>query len=101
MQKDPRLGVNPRTFLLQGNSATNCATMQPMFSSKFLHFYISNVCMHMSSFAPITPATLLDLYQLTYWMESICLIFSSIYLPIIPGSLCQDLSVRFWALVLC
>ncbi|MEQ2302757.1 hypothetical protein AMECASPLE_009986 [Ameca splendens] len=28
-QKDPRLGIEPRTFLLQGNSATNCATMQP------------------------------------------------------------------------
>ncbi|MEQ2303988.1 hypothetical protein AMECASPLE_022416, partial [Ameca splendens] len=29
MQKDPRPGVKPRTFLLQGNSATNCATVQP------------------------------------------------------------------------
>ncbi|MEQ2158150.1 hypothetical protein GOODEAATRI_009229 [Goodea atripinnis] len=30
MQKDPRPGVKPRTFLLQGNSATNCTTAQPM-----------------------------------------------------------------------
>ncbi|MEQ2316471.1 hypothetical protein AMECASPLE_032825 [Ameca splendens] len=30
MQKDPRPGIEPRTFLLQGNSATNCATVQPM-----------------------------------------------------------------------
>ncbi|MEQ2169339.1 hypothetical protein GOODEAATRI_024201 [Goodea atripinnis] len=30
MQKDPPLpGVEPQTFLLQGNSATNCATVQP------------------------------------------------------------------------
>ncbi|MED6289089.1 hypothetical protein CHARACLAT_032805 [Characodon lateralis] len=26
MQKDPRPGIEPRTFFLQGNSATNCAT---------------------------------------------------------------------------
>ncbi|MED6295612.1 hypothetical protein CHARACLAT_033597 [Characodon lateralis] len=30
MQKDPRTGIEPRTFLLQGNGATNCATMQPV-----------------------------------------------------------------------
>ncbi|MEQ2219940.1 hypothetical protein ILYODFUR_000276 [Ilyodon furcidens] len=30
MQKDPRPGIEPRTFLLQGNSATNCATVQPL-----------------------------------------------------------------------
>ncbi|MEQ2235125.1 hypothetical protein ILYODFUR_038436 [Ilyodon furcidens] len=30
MQKDLRPGFKPRTFLLQGNSATNCATMQPI-----------------------------------------------------------------------
>ncbi|MEQ2250824.1 hypothetical protein ILYODFUR_004808, partial [Ilyodon furcidens] len=30
MQKDPRLGIEPRTFLLQGNSAINCATVQPV-----------------------------------------------------------------------
>ncbi|MEQ2170474.1 hypothetical protein GOODEAATRI_000587 [Goodea atripinnis] len=29
LQKDPRPGVEPRTILLQGNSTTNCATMQP------------------------------------------------------------------------
>ncbi|MED6269656.1 hypothetical protein CHARACLAT_001761, partial [Characodon lateralis] len=29
MQKDPQLGVKPRTFLLQGNSPTNCSTVQP------------------------------------------------------------------------
>ncbi|MEQ2226984.1 hypothetical protein ILYODFUR_032978 [Ilyodon furcidens] len=28
MQKDPQLGVKPRTFLLQGNSAANCSTIQ-------------------------------------------------------------------------
>ncbi|MED6292209.1 hypothetical protein CHARACLAT_031292 [Characodon lateralis] len=27
MQKDPWPGVEPRTFLLQGNSATNCNTL--------------------------------------------------------------------------
>uniref|UniRef100_A0A3B3U016 adenylate cyclase n=1 Tax=Poecilia latipinna TaxID=48699 RepID=A0A3B3U016_9TELE len=27
MQKDPRPGIEPRTFLLQGNSSTNCATV--------------------------------------------------------------------------
>ncbi|MEQ2316415.1 hypothetical protein AMECASPLE_032300 [Ameca splendens] len=27
MQKEPRPGVKPRTFLLQGNSAANCATV--------------------------------------------------------------------------
>ncbi|MEQ2221795.1 hypothetical protein ILYODFUR_019285, partial [Ilyodon furcidens] len=30
MQKDPQPGVEPRTFLLQGNSATNCTTVQPV-----------------------------------------------------------------------
>ncbi|MEQ2206898.1 hypothetical protein XENOCAPTIV_004320 [Xenoophorus captivus] len=35
MQKDPWPGIEPRTFLLQGNSATKCTTMQPIqFSSK-------------------------------------------------------------------
>ncbi|MEQ2309088.1 hypothetical protein AMECASPLE_035042 [Ameca splendens] len=29
LQKDPRPGVEPRIFLLQGNSATNRATVQP------------------------------------------------------------------------
>ncbi|MEQ2242438.1 hypothetical protein ILYODFUR_035853 [Ilyodon furcidens] len=28
IQKDPRLGVKPKTFLLQGNSPTNCTTVQ-------------------------------------------------------------------------
>ncbi|MEQ2193234.1 hypothetical protein XENOCAPTIV_027293 [Xenoophorus captivus] len=28
MQKDPQPGVEPRTFLLHGNSATNCTTVQ-------------------------------------------------------------------------
>ncbi|MEQ2302893.1 hypothetical protein AMECASPLE_011343 [Ameca splendens] len=32
MQKYPQPGVEPRTFLLQGNSATNCATVQPDFN---------------------------------------------------------------------
>ncbi|MEQ2281546.1 hypothetical protein AMECASPLE_031592 [Ameca splendens] len=31
MQKDPPPGVEPRTFLLQGNSATNYSTMQPFY----------------------------------------------------------------------
>ncbi|MEQ2157632.1 hypothetical protein GOODEAATRI_003690 [Goodea atripinnis] len=29
LQKDPRLGFKPRTFLLQGNSANYCSTVQP------------------------------------------------------------------------
>uniref|UniRef100_A0A3B5R7I6 Uncharacterized protein n=1 Tax=Xiphophorus maculatus TaxID=8083 RepID=A0A3B5R7I6_XIPMA len=29
VQKDPRPGFEPRTFLLQGNSATNCVPVQP------------------------------------------------------------------------
>ncbi|MEQ2234146.1 Ceramide synthase 5, partial [Ilyodon furcidens] len=36
MQKDPRLGIEPRTFLLQGNSATNCATVQHNPDSRHL-----------------------------------------------------------------
>ncbi|MED6238677.1 hypothetical protein ATANTOWER_027369 [Ataeniobius toweri] len=28
-EKNPRLAVEPKTFLLQGNSATNCVTVQP------------------------------------------------------------------------
>ncbi|MED6268369.1 hypothetical protein CHARACLAT_021710 [Characodon lateralis] len=31
MHKDPRPGIKPRTILQQGNSATNCATVQPTF----------------------------------------------------------------------
>ncbi|MEQ2292791.1 hypothetical protein AMECASPLE_026476 [Ameca splendens] len=27
-RKDPRTGIEPRTFLLQGNSATNCTTVR-------------------------------------------------------------------------
>ncbi|MEQ2220976.1 hypothetical protein ILYODFUR_011065 [Ilyodon furcidens] len=30
MHKDPWPGIEPRTFLLQGKSASNCATVQPM-----------------------------------------------------------------------
>ncbi|MEQ2296468.1 hypothetical protein AMECASPLE_025176 [Ameca splendens] len=33
VQKDPWTGIEPRTFLRQSNSATNCATVQP--NSKF------------------------------------------------------------------
>ncbi|MEQ2297548.1 hypothetical protein AMECASPLE_035757 [Ameca splendens] len=55
MQKDPQLGIEPRTFLLQGNSATNCATVQPSAAGiispnilseiiKYLFFYIKHVC---------------------------------------------------------
>ncbi|MED6240024.1 hypothetical protein ATANTOWER_014862 [Ataeniobius toweri] len=29
MQEDPRPGVEPRSFLLQGNSATHCSSVQP------------------------------------------------------------------------
>ncbi|MEQ2221390.1 hypothetical protein ILYODFUR_015445 [Ilyodon furcidens] len=35
MQKDPQLGVEPRTFLLQGNSATNCTAVQPACQTPF------------------------------------------------------------------
>ncbi|MEQ2210356.1 hypothetical protein XENOCAPTIV_012347 [Xenoophorus captivus] len=35
MQKDLRLGVKPRAFLLQGKSATNCATVQPTLNFDF------------------------------------------------------------------
>lgn len=31
MQKDPSLGFKPSTFLLQGNSAINCAILQSYF----------------------------------------------------------------------
>ncbi|MEQ2305563.1 hypothetical protein AMECASPLE_039190, partial [Ameca splendens] len=30
MHKDPQLGVKPWAFLLQGNSAANCATVEPL-----------------------------------------------------------------------
>ncbi|MEQ2285833.1 hypothetical protein AMECASPLE_035947 [Ameca splendens] len=46
MQKDPRPGIEPRTFLLQGNSATNCATVQP-----YLYFvYIFLLLVHADCF---------------------------------------------------
>ncbi|MED6259240.1 hypothetical protein ATANTOWER_019447 [Ataeniobius toweri] len=31
MRKEPWPGVEPRTFLLQGNSATNCTNVEPIF----------------------------------------------------------------------
>lgn len=31
IREDSRLGFEPRTFLLQGNSATNCTIMQPRY----------------------------------------------------------------------
>ncbi|MEQ2310163.1 hypothetical protein AMECASPLE_006033 [Ameca splendens] len=53
MQKDPRPGIEPRTFLLQGNSATNCATVQPVIKSiyKILTFHpkmgkVGHKCKH-------------------------------------------------------
>ncbi|MED6280853.1 hypothetical protein CHARACLAT_015202 [Characodon lateralis] len=40
MQKDPQPGIEPRTFLLQGNSATNCATVQPPFQNNWGNFIL-------------------------------------------------------------
>ncbi|MEQ2234845.1 hypothetical protein ILYODFUR_035579 [Ilyodon furcidens] len=36
MQKDPRLGVKPRTYLLLGNSATNCTTISILLKCSFV-----------------------------------------------------------------
>ncbi|MEQ2314449.1 hypothetical protein AMECASPLE_012265 [Ameca splendens] len=39
MQKDPRPGIEPRTFLLHGNSATNCVIMQPVTAMYFIKMF--------------------------------------------------------------
>ncbi|MED6261659.1 hypothetical protein ATANTOWER_008154 [Ataeniobius toweri] len=41
MQKDPQPGVEPRTFLLQCNSATNCATLHPYATVQPSHTLIA------------------------------------------------------------
>ncbi|MED6295031.1 hypothetical protein CHARACLAT_027246 [Characodon lateralis] len=46
MQKDPWPGIEPKTFLLQGNSATNCATVQP--PKKTMHQNYLNVTFSVS-----------------------------------------------------
>ncbi|MED6270599.1 hypothetical protein CHARACLAT_011999 [Characodon lateralis] len=44
MQRDPLLGVTPRTFLLQGNHATNCHTIERHQSNFFIRSFIPFMC---------------------------------------------------------
>ncbi|MED6250296.1 hypothetical protein ATANTOWER_028719 [Ataeniobius toweri] len=48
MQKDPWLRVKPRTFLLQGNSATKCATVQPHELGGYCTFYMKQLFLQMA-----------------------------------------------------
>ncbi|MEQ2303530.1 hypothetical protein AMECASPLE_017875 [Ameca splendens] len=48
MQEDPRPGFKPRTFLLRGNSATNCNNVQTFSREYSAYFFNINLTYNLS-----------------------------------------------------
>ncbi|MED6250760.1 hypothetical protein ATANTOWER_008517 [Ataeniobius toweri] len=67
MQRDPRLGIEPRTFLLQGNSATNCATVQASIPPSILIMLTWSRRAALSSLAFTSLRTYPGQYVQTLW----------------------------------